>query len=365
MADETPRLRLVDPSERASEPVGPGAPPPAPDERERHEEHDEHEEPGRSVAWVSTILPLCIGLAVLAIGLAVSLRLLLPPPDDDDRVDTAQDTEQPVASDIVTTVPAPAPTTAVPPGSPADPATTSPAPAPGVDRTPGLVPLPVDGGAPAATPPATVPVTGAVNIRVFNGYLPGQPLEVWDVASGTPVRYGTVPYTGLSGMVAGGALLPGGVGLQLRFVRPGGDPMAAPGSNVGSWDFTPPDGSSQTLMLTDNGGLRVLRIDNLRALRAVPAGRVHVVPVVTHLLLDDTRTKQWARDGVGCLGVSTVDKVEFDVDVGAALRLAEEDDPTCNAAVSDAVVAAPSTAIAVVGIEVSPGRAQLIAVPLG
>ena len=91
-----------------------------------------------------------------------------------------------------------------------------------------------------------------------------------------------------------------------------------------------------------------------------------MVPVVYHLVLEGTSAKQWAGDGLGCLGVLTTDTdAELDVDVGTALRLALVDDPTCSRTVTDALVLGESTAVAVVGLEIPGDRAQLIAVPLG
>ena len=325
------------------------------------------------LTWVSAAIPLCIGIAILAVGLAVSLRLLM---DTDGSEESDSGSGPAVTAASTTSIDPlsllPRAPTSVGETTTAAPTTATPTTAPGGASLPepagdpSLVPLPVVGGAAAAPATVPTPTTGTVTVHIFNGFSPGTPLEVWDVASGTPVKYGTVPYAGLAGMVAGGRLLPSGVELNLRFVRPGGDPMA-PRSATGpwAWDFTPRDGSSQTLMLSDNEGFRIVRIDNLRAAGAVPPGQVHVVPVVFHLLLENTRTKRWAADGVGCLGHLTTDKAEFDVPVGTALRLTSADDETCTHSVGGPVVVSPSGAIAVVGVELSSGTAQLIAVPLG
>ena len=106
-----------------------------------------------------------------------------------------------------------------------------------------------------------------------------------------------------------GRWLPSGVDLELRFVPAGGDPTAESASR---WSFTPPAGSSQTLVLSDNGGLRVLRVDNDRATRATPEGQAHIVPAVFHLIVGGHRSHQWATPGGGCLGHLTTDKAEFD-----------------------------------------------------
>lgn len=373
MADETPKLRLVAPDERAPEsevrPESVDPPPPSPP---AHTDDDRH-----PLAWMSAAIPLCIGIAILVVGLAVALRLLMDTDRSDDSDGDTPAATQPAAPtssiDPLSLLPR-APTsvgeTTVPPST--APTTAPPTTVPrNVD--PGLVALPVPGGAPAApasTPPAA-PAAGTASVRIFNGFSQGESLEVWEISGPAPVRYGTMPYAGLVEMVAGGRLLPSGVSLQLRFVRPGGDPMGAiqdgTSSKTGPWgrNFTPADGSSVTLLLSRNPGLRVVDVDNGRALRAVQPGRVHVVPVAFHLLAEGTRIRQWAADGVGCLGLSTDDKVgELDLDVGTALRLASATDPTCRRTITDPLVLAESTAVAAVALEIPGDRAQLIAVPL-
>lgn len=379
MDEDRPKLRLVAPDERASEvdeaPPESSTPPPTPPlPRSSGTDDDRHR-----LAWMSAAIPLCIGIAILVVGLAVALRLLMDTGGSDDADGDSPAITRPAGptSSIdplsllprvptsvgeTTTLPAPTvPTTAAPTTVPRN-----------VD--PGLIALPVPGGAPAApaSPRPPSPTAGSASVRIFNGFSAGETLDVWEISGPTPVRYGSLPYGGLVEMVAGGRLLPSGVALQLRFVRPGGDPTGTiqdgTSSKTGPWgrNFTPADGSSVTLVLSRNPGLRVVDIDNRRALAAVRSGQVHVVPVVYHLVLEGTRAKQWAGDGLGCLGVLTTDTdAELDVDVGTALRLALVDDPTCSRTVTDALVLGESTAVAVVGLEIPGDRAQLIAVPLG
>ena len=61
MSEEGPNLRLVGEDEREPPAAAPSPPPEMPDD---------------SVDWRSTILPLCIGVAVLVVGLALAIRLL-------------------------------------------------------------------------------------------------------------------------------------------------------------------------------------------------------------------------------------------------------------------------------------------------
>ena len=145
-----------------------------------------------------------------------------------------------------------------------------------------------------------------------------------------------------------------------------GSAVAPAQAHTGLESSDPADGSSVTLVLSRNPGLRVVDIDNGRALRSVQPGRVHVVPVAFHLQVEGTRIRQWAADGIGCLGLLTNDKAgELDLDVGTALRLASATDPTCERTITDPLVLGASTAVAAVALEVPGNRAQLIAVPLG
>jgi hypothetical protein len=375
VADETPKLRLVDPDERV-EPV----PEPSSSTGRRLADDDGGDDGGGPpFAWVSAAVPLCIGIAILAVGLALSLRLLMDPKPSKEPQDDA-----PVAAE------AGAPTSTIDPvallprastsigettttAGPTSVPTTAPPVAPTAAADPSLVPLPVVGGVAAAPPPAAdpVPTTGSARIRIFNGFLIDTPLEVWEISGPAPVKYGVVPFAGLAEMTVGGRLLPSGVHLQLRFVRPGGDPTLpiteGTSSKTGPWghNFTPADGSSQTVVLVPNPGLRVVRVDNVRALGAVPAGRVHVVPVAQHVTIGNSRALQWSADGVGCLGHTTGDKQEFDVPVGTPLRLASASDAECASGVSDAVVVGPTTAMAVVAMQSGAGAPHLVAVPLG
>lgn len=371
MAEDPPKLRLVEPGERAPAVADPDPAASSAPAAEPGAVGEDAADRG-TIAWMSAAVPLCIGIAVLVVGLAFAVRLLV----DDGNAGADRDGD----GEAVPTSPA-APTSSIDPLSllpltPTSVGETTSVPATTVPPTtvaprnvdPALVPIPVSGGsAPSAPAPAAAVTSGTARIRIFNGFAPGGALDVWEMSGPEPAKYGTVPLGELREMVAGGRLLPSGVEVRLRFVRSGGDPRAVPDPSSGpwEWDFTPADGSSQTLMLSPNPGFRVVRIDNLRALGAAPVGRIHVVPVVFHLVLEGTRTKRWAADGVGCLGAVTTDNTEFDVAPGTAVRLASADDPTCGRSVTDAVVVTSPTAVAVVGIETGNDRARLVAVPLG
>lgn len=373
MDDDRPKLRLVDPDEVAPEPDPTAVvePEPTPSAPAPALEPDED----RRIAWVSTILPLCIGVAILAVGLAFALRLLMDPTSDEVTSDDPEVTSDAPATPLSTIDPRDLIPTIAPPSTepgastaPAAPATapTAPVTAAPTTESASLVPLPVIGGAAAApvtSPPA--PTTGAASVRFFNGWAPGVPLAVWDMTVSPPRQIGSVPYAGLAELVIGGRLLPSGVEVRLRFVAPGTDPTTKdPSRGPWDWNFTPANGSSQSMMISNNGGFHVLRIDNRRALGEVQPGRVHVVPVAAHLRIEGSAEKEWSADGFGCLGHRTTDNTEFDVDVGTPLRLTSAGDLTCARGVSDAVVVNRSTAMAVIGIATSSDHAQLIAVPL-
>lgn len=313
----------------------------------------------RVVGALAVLLPVFAVLAVLVFGSAVALRLLLDPVGD--RIARGAPSTQPVdrggavsASPTSVALSTP-PTISV--GDP-PPAVVSP-PAEGA---PSLIAIPVAEGAtaiaPTTAPAVTAPPVASARVRVFNAY--ADALDVWDVASGAPVRYGTVQYGAFAELAIDGRWLPSGVDLELRFVPAGGDPTAESASR---WSFTPPAGSSQTLVLSDNGGLRVLRVDNDRATRATPEGQAHIVPAVFHLIVGGHRSHQWATPGGGCLGHLTTDKAEFDVAVGTVLVLADGGDPTCGVAVSGALGIAAPGAFVVVGLDQGAG-VQLVALPL-
>jgi hypothetical protein len=243
----------------------------------------------------------------------------------------------------------------------------------GAGGTPTLTPLPVDGSTggvalPVAGPPTTAaPTTGSVRVRIFNGFTPGQSLEVWDVSSTPPVRYGSIPYGGFALVDAHGALLNNGVSLQLSFVIPGQSPTAAKSSASSGpwpWDLAPTAGSAQTLVLVDNAGLAIRRIDDHRAEGAVHGGSVHVVPIAHQLVLAGSRTLRWGHQPSGCLGPITTDKSEFDVPVGTGLELFAGSDTACGTPLSGPVTLTRSTAVAVIGLDAGNNTADLVALPL-
>jgi hypothetical protein len=218
-----------------------------------------------------------------------------------------------------------------------------------------------------ASPPTTTSTAGAVRVRFFNGFTPGQSLQVWEVSSTPPVMYGTVPYGGYAQVDAHGALLNGGVTLHLRFTLPGQDPTAAKVSSTAGpwpWDLVPTAGSAQSLVLVDNGGLRVVRIDDRRAEAAVHGGSVHVVPIARHLVLAGSRTLRWGHQPAGCLGPVTTDNAEFDVPVGTGVELFAGADTTCAAPLSAPVTLTRSTAVAVIGLDAGNEHANLVALAL-
>ena len=84
MDEDRPKLRLVAPDERAIEadeaPPESSTPPPTPPlPRSSGTDDDRHR-----LAWMSAAIPLCIGIAILVVGLAVALRLLMDTGGSDD-----------------------------------------------------------------------------------------------------------------------------------------------------------------------------------------------------------------------------------------------------------------------------------------
>ena len=344
---------------------------------------DPHEPAAVSRRSAGGVAALLIGIAVLLVGLAVSLDILLGDDDTSDAATRSGGAVEASAGDapsptttvdprvllpLRTTTTEPGATTSTPLPAPSSPAVGGGAADGGGGPARSLLPVPVVEGASggrSSVPTVPPPTTGTVRVRLFNGVLAGVPLDVWDVAADPPTRYGTVGYGELAEIVVGGRLLPGGVELRLRFVRPGGDPTAPsdPSNGPWQWNLTPANGSSQTLAVVPNPGFRVVRIDNLRALRDTAAGRAHVVPVVFHLVLDGTRRHPWAAAD-GCLGPASTDDVELDLAPGALLRLADADDPACNGTAAGPLLLDAPGAYAVVGLDDSD-PARLVALPLG
>ena len=168
MDEERPKLRLVAPDERAIE--GDEAPPEMPTSRTTLplEGSSGSDDDQQRWAWMSAAIPLCIGIAILVVGLAVALRLLMDTGGSDDADGDSPAITRPAGptSSIdplsllprvptsvgeTTTLPAPTvPTTAAPTTVPRN-----------VD--PGLIALPVPGGAPAV--PASTPPPSPTRLR--------------------------------------------------------------------------------------------------------------------------------------------------------------------------------------------------------
>lgn len=382
---ERPKLRLVGPDETVAEADESSPEDGRGDGSDVVGGREGRDDGGNWIGRAASAAPVLIGIAVLIVGLAVSLRLLW---GDDGRSDASSEiraddhtsstapgsTVDPrVLLPIETTSPPAGATGATGAATAGAPAPTAVAPSASASADPtdrSLVSVPLAGvpGAPPAPVPTTTPLptTGTVRVRLFNGFLPGVALEVWDVASSPPVRYGTVGYGALAEIAAGGRLLPNGVELRLRFVRPGGDPLATSDPSAGpwQWNLTPADASAQTLVLVPNPGFRVVRIDDRRAARDTPAGRVHVVPVVFHLVIGGTRSLPWATDA-GCLGPTSTDDVEPDLAPGTALRLANAGDASCSSTAAGPLTIGSPGPYAVVGLDDRAGAAGLVALPLG
>jgi hypothetical protein len=265
----------------------------------------------------------------------------------------------PTASTVPTTVPETTPTTA----GAAIPSTSSD---PAGALT--LVPVPVAGstlGGPTSSRVTPPPTNGTVGIRLFNGFTPGQSLDVWEV-SGRPKKYGSLPYGGYAAIEARGALVPTGVELHLRFVRPGGDPLATGDPTTGpwSWNLVPTAGSRQTLVLVNDGGLHITRIDDRRAAGAAKTGSVHIVPIAQQLQIAGRRDLRWGLAGFGCNGVTTADKGEFDLPGSAPIQLSGANDMACGSAIAGPVTLPASGAVAAIALPGGGGRADLVILPL-
>jgi hypothetical protein len=343
MADEGPRLRVVGDDERA-------APLPSP------------EEPDRGSWWRSPAVGVIAAAVLLLGGLGFGIWFLFRGDGDPSSATTdvgiSNDVGPPQGTAASSTSTSPAVTATAPPTTAVPQAA-----APGPD-TPTLVPVPL-AGQPGAATPSTAPPRGSVTIRLFNGFTDGQDLEVWEV-SDRPVRYGTLPYGGFAAIDAHGTLAPGGVDLHLRFVRPGGDPMATPDPVRGpwTWNLTPTADSSQTLVLVRDGNLHITRIDNRRAASAVRWPYVHVVPIVRQLEILGDRNLRWGLVGGGCLGPSSGDNTELDVAAGAQLQLARAGDAQCGSPVAGPATMPPSSAVAVIALPPAGGHSPLVVLPL-
>lgn len=285
MAQPRSRLRLVGPDERATPPteeLGDGnrrrvarqrawsRRMALPVSRRENRGSLPEGEGRRVVGALAVLLPVFAVLAVLVVGSAVALRLLLEPVGDRiargapvnptgrsgwrcQRVSDVGRVVDP-ADDLV--------------GDPPSAAVSPPA-----EGAPSLIAIPVAEGATAIAPttaPAVTapPVASARVLCVQRVRRRGRCVGCREWRA--PVRYGTVQYGVSPSLALDGRWLPSGVDLELRFVPAGGDPTAESASR---WSFTPPAGSSQTLVLSDNGGLRVLRVDNDRAVWATPEGK--------------------------------------------------------------------------------------------
>jgi hypothetical protein len=340
MVDQAPRLRVVEDGEE------PPAPPPERTTR----------------WWRSPAFGVVLGSVVLLAGLGLGIWFLFArdgSPVHADATGTGTTNAGPPAATTPTV-----PTTLPSVITPSSLASASPNPT----AAPTLVPVPVAastmGGA-TSTGPSAPPANGSVGIRLFNGFTPGQTLDVWEM-SGHPQKYGSLPYGGYAAIQARGALAPTGVELHLRFVRAGGDPNAAGNAASGpwSWNLVPTAGSRQTLVLVDDGGLHITRIDDRRAAGAARAGSVHVVPIAQQLEIGGSRELRWGIAGFGCNGVTTVDKGEFDLPPLAGLQLSGANDASCGSPIAGPVKLPPSGAAAAIALPAGGGRADLVVLPL-
>ncbi len=306
-----------------------------------------------------------VATVVLLAGLGVGIWFLFARDGSPPRSDAAGTGSTNAGPPEATAPPTLPPSTIAPSTIPAvvsgPPAGTNPAAAPT------LVPVPVAGstmGGATSTKP-TAPVAGSVGIRLFNGFTPGETLDVWEM-SDHPQKYGSLPYGGYAAIQARGALAPTGVELHLRFVPAGGDPNAAPDPATGpwSWNLVPTAGSRQTLVLVDDGGLHITRIDDRRAAGAAKAGAVHVVPIAQHLQVGGSRDLRWGIAGLGCIGATTSSKDELDLPRSAGLQLSSARDTTCASPFAGPVTLPGSGAAAVIALRAGGGRAELVVLPL-
>jgi hypothetical protein len=339
MVDHAPRLRVVEDGEE---------PPPPPDRRPHW--------------WRSPAVGVVVGTVVLLVGLGLGIWFLFADdasPNRSDATGTGSTNAAPPEA-TTPTVPATLPSVITPSSVAASP--------PDETAAPTLVPVPVAGstmGGATSTQPAPPPADGSVGIRLFNGFTPGQTLDVWEM-SGKPQKYGSLPYGGYAAIEARGPLAPTGVELHLRFVRSGGDPNAAGDAVSGpwTWNLVPTAGSRQTLVLVDDGGLHITRIDDRRAAGAAKPGSVHVVPIAQQLEIGGSRDLRWGVAGFGCNGVTTADKGEFDLPRSAGLQLSGANDASCASPIGGPVTLPGSGAAAAIALAAGGGRANLVVLAL-
>ena len=244
MVDQAPRLRVVEDGEE---------PPPPPPDRRPH-------------WWRSPAVGVVLGAVVLLAGLGFGIWFLF-----------ARDAS-PVRADVTGTgsTNAGPPVATTPPTTP--PRRTAPSIAPTVDPARLAETRPqrrrscrsrsrgrrwAERRPPGRTAP---PTAGSVGIRLFNGFTPGETLDVWEM-SGAPAEVRVAPLRGLRRDPGTGPA--GADGRRAApAVRPaGGDPNATPDAASGpwNWNLVPTAGSRQTLVLVDDGGLHITRIDDRRA----------------------------------------------------------------------------------------------------
>ena len=120
----------------------------------------------------------------------------------------------------------------------------------------------------------------------------------------------------------------------------GGDPNATGDAASGpwNWNLVPTAGSRQTLVLVDDGGLHITRIDDRRARRRGEA-RVGPRRADRPAAADrwEPRASGGASSAFGCNGVTTADKGEFDLPRTAGLQLSGANDATCASAIAGPV----------------------------
>jgi hypothetical protein len=118
------------------------------------------------------------------------------------------------------------------------------------------------------------------------------------------------------------------------------------------------------LVLVDDGGLHITRIDDRRAAGAAKPGAVHIVPIAQQLQIAGRRDLRWGLAGFGCNGVTTADKGEFDLPRSAPLQLSGATDMTCGSAIAGPVTLPASGAVAAIALPADGGRADLVILPL-